>query len=1015
MGAATVAASGAPPPNRWLFEENLGQAPAQAQYVARVGGGEPVLLDGQGALFPGSGIRLRFGGAAAPEARWQPEGEAKGGISYFLGADETRWVRGARQYERVAWRGVYPGVDAVFYFTGAGRVEYDLVLHPGADPRRITVCFDGAPAQIGGDGEIALGSVLRQRAPVIFQEDASGVRTQVAGGFQATGRPGEFSLRLGRYEPARKLVVDPVLEFSTYFGGDGDDRVTVLSDRIVAGSTASVRFFETEIARRRERDVFVRYEQQSGFISSWIFGGSGDDEVAGAFVSGSSTVAVFGTTASRNLPGAINLGSTYRGGASDGFIASLATSPNFGPALRYVGGSGADRIQAVAMLNGGYVLAGVTDSPDLTVIRSGQPRLAGGTDAFYATGFAFSSNLAVSVTGYLGGSGDDRANAVAFDGTQILIGGETRSADFPLAGSLAGERRGPSDAFLARLGSSGLGLSDDPALVDSRLIGGIGEDRINAIATRPFAQAPVVVAGATTSADFPLLEPLRRELGGASDAFVMKLAPRTGEPVFSTLLGGSGDDAATSAAYHRSFDDYAVAGWTTSQDLAVVEPLQPASGGGADGFFGLFDNTNQPAQLTYFGGAGDDRIHTIHSVFSQNFGAVEPYAIGGETTSENLPTYNSLQALKNGGVDGFHALIGTSIIHGPSRMALGKDLRTFVDLRPAQTGGARVTVRSSDPSRVRIVTEFGSFGELTLAPGESWGVQVEALADSGEVQLTAEAPGFARKVVRLVLMPARITHAMQVPSLRISAWSSSPPRLDHFFTAWNPETDRVEGLGWPRPELGDVTVTWNSSDESVVRIRALQGEAPVMALAGPGTARLQVSSNRFQTFGDGISVSVETPRLEVGTVTVSKDLMAPLPYSFVMGNGLRSDARGTVTARSLTPDLVLLSTDPRNEAQQSVSVAMTGFGVPAIFVHGLASAGDARVELTSSITGETAVAVISLVPGEMIATYSNAQREIQIERTASAFVAVRAQPRGATFSQASLRPGVSAPGFQIAS
>ncbi len=118
------------------FEPNRGQAGADVRYLSR-GDGMNIFLAGPEVLLvphaDGSAVvRMKFTGGRRGAVA---EGvDPSGGISnYFLGRDPSKWITDVPHYRRVAFRGVYPGVDVVYY-GNQRRLEYDMVVAPGADP-----------------------------------------------------------------------------------------------------------------------------------------------------------------------------------------------------------------------------------------------------------------------------------------------------------------------------------------------------------------------------------------------------------------------------------------------------------------------------------------------------------------------------------------------------------------------------------------------------------------------------------------------------------------------------------------------------------------------------------------------------------------------------------------------------------------------------------------------------------------------------------------------------------------
>jgi hypothetical protein len=171
-----------------------------------------------------------------------------GKVNYFLGKDPGQWRTGVPIYAKVRYAQVYPGVD-LLYYGHQQQVEYDFALAPGADPKAITLLIEGVEAlEVDGHGDLMLqtrAGPLRMPKPRIYQE-RDGVRQAIAGGYLLKG-PQRVGFQVGSYDPARPLVIDPVLSYSTYLGGsDNDGGSGIAVDRAgsayVIGTTRSTDF-----------------------------------------------------------------------------------------------------------------------------------------------------------------------------------------------------------------------------------------------------------------------------------------------------------------------------------------------------------------------------------------------------------------------------------------------------------------------------------------------------------------------------------------------------------------------------------------------------------------------------------------------------------------------------------------------------------------------------------------------------------------------------------------------------
>jgi len=234
--------------------------------------------------------------------------------------------------------------------------------------------------------------------------------------------------------------------WASYLGGSGTDlvnpsiRVDALGRVFVAGLTDSSDFPTTAGAFQRERrgptDMTLTGFSADGasLIFSTYFGGRDDEETEthGLALSPTGEPMLAAITDSDDLPGTAGGFQPDFAGERDGFVARFTAGGDL-VAATYLGGSGRDEIEGVAAGAGiGVLVTGLTDSADFPLAgRPPQSANAGPPDAFVAT---LSDDLRTLVEGtYLGGGDVDlgRAAAVGADGA-LLVGGHTRSADFPV-------------------------------------------------------------------------------------------------------------------------------------------------------------------------------------------------------------------------------------------------------------------------------------------------------------------------------------------------------------------------------------------------------------------------------------------------------------------------------------------------------------------------------------------------------------------------------------------------------
>ncbi len=165
-------------------------------------------------------VTLRFVGSA-PAARLEGIGPAA--PSTYLRAG---YVRTFPQFPRLAIRGLYPGVDAIFYGSGAD-LEYDLQVNRGASVDRIRISVEGTgDVAIDDGGNLTIrtaAGVIRQVRPHVFQTGR-----EVSAHYVLLGA-NEVGLRIGKHDPRAPLTIDPVLSYVKTFGTAGSNIASLIT------------------------------------------------------------------------------------------------------------------------------------------------------------------------------------------------------------------------------------------------------------------------------------------------------------------------------------------------------------------------------------------------------------------------------------------------------------------------------------------------------------------------------------------------------------------------------------------------------------------------------------------------------------------------------------------------------------------------------------------------------------------------------------------------------------------
>src|SRR5258706_537610 len=500
------------------FEANRGQTHEDVHFLARGAGYSLYLTAGEAVLVLANpdakaqkrsfALRMSLVGAAREPVVTGLD-ELPGKANYFIGKDRSKWRTNVPTYAKVQYRNVYPGVDLVYY-GNQRQLEYDFVVAPGADPKKIALRFRGADKlEIDVEGNLVLrtaGGDIQQHKPVIYQE-IDGFRREVAGGYVRKGAD-RVGFQLAAHDTTRPLISDPVvLSYSTYLGGGAGDfsngiAVDAAGNAYVTGFTASSDFPTTAGTFQPNfggaGGAFVTKLNPAGtalVYSTYLFGNGGGGNGIAVDADGNAYVAGGGFVAKLDPAGAVLIYSILFDGRGNGIALD------------------ADRSAYVT---------GQTDSPNFpTTIGAFQTTFAGG-DAFVMKVDPTGSALVYST--YLGGSGADWGNGIAVDsGGNAYVTGITFSTDFPTT----------AGAFQSAVSGGGFFTNLNPtgsALVYSTYLGGTDLDLGLGIALD--AKGNAYVTGATNSTDFPTTAgAYQPALSGvvccrrpASDAFVTKFA-----------------------------------------------------------------------------------------------------------------------------------------------------------------------------------------------------------------------------------------------------------------------------------------------------------------------------------------------------------------------------------------------------------------------------------------------------------------------------------------------------------
>jgi hypothetical protein len=642
------------------FEENHGQVDSEVRFLAHMGKNSIfftpseavlVLYDNSKENGPTGAVRTEWIGAN-PNPAMSVEKELPGRVNYLTGSDPARWHTNLPTFSRVRYGGIFPGVDAVFYGKD-GEIEYDLEAGPGADVHKIRFALTGAESvRLSQNGDLVLqfkNGEARQRRPRVYQAVA-GKRHWLSARY-VIYPDSTIGYEIAGLDSSKAVVIDPTLSYSTLIGGTSADSVNSVAvdqfGRVYAtGVTRSG--FPTKNPRQGNQlgdDAFVTkfFATGGGLIYSTYLGGSDSDVGNAIAIDRFGSVYVAGATSSTDFPVTPGAPVLPPHDQSNGFITKLSPS---GSTLVYsllLGGGDSDEITALALDSQHRVyVTGITCSTNFPVKNAFQPvTLAqncanGGGDAFVARINA--TGTALDYSTYLDGTFASLGEGIAVDSTfHAYVTGSTESADFPTTpGAFQRTLKAPvipgdphdthnSNAFVTKFSADGR------TLVYSTFLGGTTNDAGAAIAVDASNRA--YVTGTAQSKDFPITSgALQKTLRGTSDAFITKLQADGKGLIYSTFLGGSGNDGGRSIAVD-SLGRAHVAGNTTSTNFPLLNPIQAQFGGVQDAFVARLSATGGILfYSTYLGGAKTDSANSVRLDGSGNA------YVGGSTASTNFRT-----------------------------------------------------------------------------------------------------------------------------------------------------------------------------------------------------------------------------------------------------------------------------------------------------------------------------------------------------------------------------------------
>jgi hypothetical protein len=533
------------------FEPNQGQTNPAVKFLSQGNGyslfltaNQAVLALNQGSGSSGNALTMPLIGAN-PSPQVTGVDPLPGADNYLIGNSPSHWQTNVPTYGAVEFQNIYPGVT-LDYHGNQQQLEYDFIVAANADPGVIKLGIQRATSvALDARGNLLLhtsGGDVVEQAPVIYQL-IDGQRRLVTGDYVLLPNQ-QVGFHVGPYDHSQPLIIDPVLEYSTYLGGSKFDlgnaiAVDSAGNVYVVGTTASPDFpavnalqetfnsliqqLGTGVAGAADaKDAFVTKLDPTGqVVYSTFFGGSqvlgfgaATNSASGVAVDSAGDVYFTGSTDATDLPTVNAFQSTLTPLSIAPFVAKLDPTGSTLLYSTYLGGSiNTQPTEATgiavdgageAYVTGFAAPGGIPTSNALQPNNLSQ-KTVGGTNAFITKLNSAGSSLIYST--YLGGSTSDTATAIAVDSSgNAYVTGETQSLDFPTTSGSFQPKFTTSTAFASTNAASSwsnTGLTVPTAL--------IVPDPVN---------ASTLYAATTEGVTLPTAGLLKSTDGGATWAFI---------------------------------------------------------------------------------------------------------------------------------------------------------------------------------------------------------------------------------------------------------------------------------------------------------------------------------------------------------------------------------------------------------------------------------------------------------------------------------------------------------------
>lgn len=557
-------------------------------------------------------------------------------------------IIGVKTYQKIEYRNIYPKIDLLIYATGNKfGFKYDFIVHPGADISQIKLLYKNGNIINKNSQKITItydNYKFFESIPYVYQEIHNKQKV-LQSGYKIKNNI--ISFAIDKYDKTKDLIIDPVINWATYYGGsDGDHSESIALDNqanvIIAGNTLSKDLPVTNSGTYQKAfDIFVaKFDYTGKRIWATYYGSRDADYTGQVSVDPAAHIYVVGWTWGNNFPVSSGAFQTQKlGGYNDGVLIKF-NRDGVRDWATYLGGYSEEHLYAVAIDNKFNVYtAGWSRSSNFPNNKAPiNPKKA--FDDIAITALTLNGDYQWST--FIGGDSIETANDIAIDKSgNILITGTSHSNNFKLTADAQQKQSGGFlDAVIVK-------FSPEGNLLYSSYLGGNLNDYGMALGID--SKNNYFITGFTRSKNFPVNDSAyQKKLNGFSNCFITKFSPKNSLS-WSTYLGGSKEDYSNALTIDRN-DNVIIAGQTTSSDFpATPNAVQSYIKGPSDAFGAKFTNDGQSAAwITFYGGDDEDLASDIAVDYYQNL------YFTGDTKSTDFPvTQDAFQKNLSGQYDCF--------------------------------------------------------------------------------------------------------------------------------------------------------------------------------------------------------------------------------------------------------------------------------------------------------------------------------------------------------------------------